>query len=29
MSHAGETGIIETENNTYVVNKKDIIELRI
>ena len=28
MSHASETGIIETENNTYVVNKKDIIELR-
>jgi len=28
MSHEGETGVIEIENNTYVVNKKDIIELR-
>ncbi|MBW2005001.1 MAG: hypothetical protein JRI72_10400 [Deltaproteobacteria bacterium] len=28
MSHDGEIGIIEIENNTYVVNKKDIIELR-
>jgi hypothetical protein len=28
MSHEGETGIIEIENNTYVVNKKDIIEVR-
>lgn len=28
MSHADEIGIIEIENNTYVVNKKDIIELR-
>ena len=28
MSHEGKTGIIEIENNTYVVNKKDIIELR-
>jgi len=28
MSHEGKTGIIEIENNTYVVNKKDIFELR-
>jgi len=28
MSHEGEIGIIEIENNTYVVNKKNIIELR-
>ena len=28
MPHADEIGIIEIENDTYVVNKKDIIELR-
>ena len=28
MPHADETGIIEIENNTYGVNKKDIIKVR-